>query len=72
MDLTLVFRMSGSSNDINMLQRLPVFDRLAKCSAPQVSYEIINGNHYNKGYYLVDGIHPFLSTFVKTVCNPED
>jgi hypothetical protein len=61
--------MAGSQNDINMLQCYPVFARLAKGDALLVNYETI-GHPYNKYYYLVDGIYPEWSTFVKTICEP--
>jgi hypothetical protein len=39
--------MLSSHNDINMLQRSPVFSRLVEANAPMVHYEI-NENAYNK------------------------
>jgi hypothetical protein len=61
--------MDGSKNDINVLHRSPVSNRLMEGIAPHVSYEI-NVNVYDKSYYITDGICPDWATLVKTVHNP--
>lgn len=64
------FGLPGSLNDINVINRSPVFAKLANGDAPTVSF-VVNGNTYDKGYYLADGIYPKYATLVKTVRSPE-
>ena len=61
--------MTGSCNDINVLHRSTLFDRVVKGETPIVHYEI-NGHEYNKPYYLADGIYPSWPVFVKTIRKP--
>ncbi|XP_057542524.1 uncharacterized protein LOC130820963 [Amaranthus tricolor] len=64
------FGTPGSCNDINVLQRSPVFDDIISNRAPQVLFTV-NGNTYTKGYYLTDGIYPKWSTFIDAVTAPQ-
>lgn len=63
------FGMPGSANDINVLERSPLFAELYCGRAPSVNFEV-NGRSYTTGYYLADGIYHPLSTFVQTIPAP--
>ncbi|CAM8932573.1 unnamed protein product [Rhodiola kirilowii] len=60
----------GAQNDINVLHQSDIFDPLLSGISPQVTYKV-NGNTYDAGYYLADGIYPKYSSFVKTIPNPQ-
>ncbi|XP_025805958.1 uncharacterized protein LOC112884693 [Panicum hallii] len=51
------FGAAGSNNDINVLDQSPLFTDVVQGRAPTVQFSV-NGNNYNIGYYLADGIYP--------------
>uniref|UniRef100_A0A0D3DGL1 Uncharacterized protein n=1 Tax=Brassica oleracea var. oleracea TaxID=109376 RepID=A0A0D3DGL1_BRAOL len=57
-------------NDINVLDRSPVFDDIIQGRAPRVEY-VVNGHMYNLAYYLTDGIYPNWSTFIQSISVPQ-
>jgi hypothetical protein len=57
-------------NDINVLWRSPLFQRLKSRTAPSVE-DMVNGNKYTMGYYLADGIYPTWAMFVMSYSNPQ-
>ncbi|XP_050111874.1 uncharacterized protein LOC126590462 [Malus sylvestris] len=59
-----------SNNDINVLWSSPLFDEVVNGWAPEFRYKV-NGNRYELGYYLSDGIYPSWSIFVKSVSLPD-
>ncbi|XP_048497814.2 uncharacterized protein LOC104890956 [Beta vulgaris subsp. vulgaris] len=64
------FRIPGSCNDLNVLHRSPVFRDVLEGRAPPVQFTV-NGNQYDKGYYLTDGIYLNWATFIQLVTCPQ-
>uniref|UniRef100_A0A0D3DQ76 DDE Tnp4 domain-containing protein n=1 Tax=Brassica oleracea var. oleracea TaxID=109376 RepID=A0A0D3DQ76_BRAOL len=64
------FGAPGTLNDINVLDRSPVFDDIINGEAPQVNFSV-NGNEYHMGYYLTDGIYPNWATFIQSIRLPQ-
>lgn len=63
------FGLPGSLNDINVLDRSPVFQPVLDGTAPAVNF-VVNGNSYQTGYYLADGIYPPYATFISSISAP--
>uniref|UniRef100_A0A0D3A940 DDE Tnp4 domain-containing protein n=1 Tax=Brassica oleracea var. oleracea TaxID=109376 RepID=A0A0D3A940_BRAOL len=57
-------------NDINVLDRSPVFDDIFQSRAPRLEY-VVNGHMYKLAYYLTDGIYPKWSTFIQSISQPQ-
>ncbi|KAL9665809.1 hypothetical protein QQ045_000130 [Rhodiola kirilowii] len=64
------FGCPGTLNDINVLDRSPVFDDVEQGNAPSVNF-FVNQHPYNMAYYLADGIYPSYPTFVKSIRLPQ-
>jgi len=64
------FGVAGSNNDINVLNQSPLFTTQRQGIAPEVRFTV-NGNEYDMGYYLSDGIYPEWAAFVKTFRLPQ-
>ena len=64
------FGVAGSNNDINVLNQSPLFTTQRQGIAPKVRFTV-NGNEYDMGYYLSDGIYPEWAAFVKTFRLPQ-
>uniref|UniRef100_A0A0D3CMY5 No apical meristem-associated C-terminal domain-containing protein n=1 Tax=Brassica oleracea var. oleracea TaxID=109376 RepID=A0A0D3CMY5_BRAOL len=60
----------GTLNDINVLDRSPIFDDILQGRAPIVNYTV-NGHNYRLAYYLTDGIYPNWATFVQSIREPQ-
>ncbi|KAM7510997.1 hypothetical protein LguiB_009872 [Lonicera macranthoides] len=63
------FGMAVTNNDINVLDKSPLFDDIVNGVAPQCNFEV-RGHHYNMGYYLSDGIYPPYATLIQTISEP--
>ncbi|XP_033145377.1 putative nuclease HARBI1 [Brassica rapa] len=64
------FGLSGTLNDINVLDRSPVFDDVLHGRAPKVKFKV-NNHTYRMAYYLTDGIYPNWSTFIQSIPLPQ-
>uniref|UniRef100_A0A0D3BSW9 DDE Tnp4 domain-containing protein n=1 Tax=Brassica oleracea var. oleracea TaxID=109376 RepID=A0A0D3BSW9_BRAOL len=64
------FGAPGTMNDLNILDRSPVFDDIINGVAPQVNY-YVNGTEYHLAYYLTDGIYPKWATFIQSIRLPQ-
>jgi hypothetical protein len=51
------FGIIGSNNDINVLNKSPLFIDVIRGHTPKVSFTV-NDREHHMGYYLVDGIYP--------------
>jgi hypothetical protein len=63
--------LTSSCNDINVLQRSPMFSPYLRDYAAPIGF-MVNGNSYDMGYFLADGIYPEWLAFVKTIRNLVD
>uniref|UniRef100_A0A0D3CUF5 No apical meristem-associated C-terminal domain-containing protein n=1 Tax=Brassica oleracea var. oleracea TaxID=109376 RepID=A0A0D3CUF5_BRAOL len=61
---------AGTLNDINVLDRSPVFDDILQGRAPKVKFKV-NNHTYRMTYYLTDGIYPNWATFIQSIPLPQ-
>uniref|UniRef100_A0A0D3CWM1 DDE Tnp4 domain-containing protein n=1 Tax=Brassica oleracea var. oleracea TaxID=109376 RepID=A0A0D3CWM1_BRAOL len=59
-----------SLNDINVLDRSPVFDDIIYGRALRVEFTV-NGHKYHRAYYLTDSIYPKWPTFIQSISIPQ-
>ena len=64
------FGAPGTLNDVNILDRSPLFDNAVRGEAPLVNFSV-NSTDYNCAYWLGDGIYPPYACFVKTFPRPQ-
>jgi len=71
MDLAQFFGCPGAMNDINVLHNSPLFESFLKGMFDALDYPFeMDDQVFRNCYYLVDGIYPELSRFVKTIPLP--
>ena len=63
------FGLPGTLNDLNVLDRSPLFKNIQDGIAPSVKFTV-NSNEYNMAYYLSDGIYPKWATLIQTINHP--
>ncbi|XP_071695657.1 uncharacterized protein [Rutidosis leptorrhynchoides] len=66
-----LFCVASSNNDINVLNRSPLFDFIKNGTAPPSPFTV-NGHDYTHDYYLANGIYPDWATLIKTYSSPTD
>ncbi|XP_021971611.1 uncharacterized protein LOC110866770 [Helianthus annuus] len=59
------FGVAGCTNDINTFEASPLLENYISETIPKAGFHA-NGNDYEHGYYLGDGIYPEYSNVVKT------
>uniref|UniRef100_A0A0D3C0M0 DDE Tnp4 domain-containing protein n=1 Tax=Brassica oleracea var. oleracea TaxID=109376 RepID=A0A0D3C0M0_BRAOL len=64
------FEAPGTMNDLNILDRSPVFDDIINGIAPQLNF-YVNGNLYQLAHYLTNGIYPKWATFIQSIRLPQ-
>ena len=67
---TRFLELQGTMNNLNILDRSPVFDDIINGIAPEVNFNV-NGNQYHLAYYLTDGIYPKWVTFIQSIRLPQ-
>jgi hypothetical protein len=64
------FGLPGTLNDITVLDQSPIFQKWQDGHGLSVQYKV-NGNDYNLGYYLTDGIYPKFATLMQSISEPQ-
>jgi hypothetical protein len=66
----MLFFVTGSNNDINVLNQSPLFIDVKREHTLKVSFTV-NGREHHMWYYLTDGIYPSWPVFIKGVPVPQ-